>query len=107
MSEYTAKAKLFHLLSLESRLRILDELRYGDACVCHLQHHLKKPQVYVSQQLRILKDAGLVQTNKEGVNVFYELVDPLTRALLEQALGPVDANRTVDTCCPCPHCSPN
>ena len=105
MVEYAARSKLFHLLSLENRLRIVDELRYGDACVCHLQHRLQKPQVYVSQQLRILRDAGLVRTRKEGVNVFYELVDPLTRALLEQALGQIDADRPVDTRCPCPHCS--
>ena len=52
MPEYADRVELFHLLSLENRLRILDELRYGDACVCHLQHKLKKSQAYVSQQLR-------------------------------------------------------
>ena len=105
MPDLAEKAKLFHLLSLENRLRILDELRYGDACVCHLQHKLGKPQAYVSQQLRILKDAGIVDTDRDGVNIFYRLVDPLVRQLLDVALGPIDARRPVDTSCPCPRCA--
>ena len=105
MPEYVERTKLFHLLSLESRLRILDELRYGDACVCHLQHKLKKPQAYVSQQLRILKDAEIVDTDRDGVNIFYRLVDPLARRLIDVALGPIDARRSVDASCPCPRCS--
>ena len=105
MPDYTTKSKLFHLLALENRLHILDELRYGDACVCHLQHRLEKPQTYVSQQLRILKDAGVVDTNRDGVNIFYRLIDPLIRQLLDLALGPVDVQRPVDVRCPCPRCA--
>jgi DNA-binding transcriptional ArsR family regulator len=103
--DYRARAELFHLLSLENRLRILDELRYGDACVCHLQHMLKRPQAYVSQQLRILKDAGIVDTHKEGANVFYYLTDPLARGVLDKVLGPLEQNRPVDPGCPCPRCA--
>ena len=105
MTDYTERTKLFHLLSLENRLRILDELRYADACVCHLQHKLKKPQAYVSQQLRILKDAGVVDTTRDGVNIFYRLRDPLARQLVDVALGPIDAQRRVDASCPCPRCA--
>ena len=104
MIDYTTRAKLFHTLSLETRLRILDELRYGDACVCHLQHKLQKSQAYVSQQLRILKDAGIVDTNRDGVNIFYHLVDPQARALVDLALGPIDRTRPIDSSCPCPRC---
>ena len=105
MPDYLARAELFHLLSLENRLRILDELRYGEACVCHLQHRLQRPQAYVSQQLRILKDARVVDTNRDGVNIFYHLVDPLARHMLDVALGPMDARRPVDSRCPCPRCT--
>lgn len=105
MVDYAKGANRFHLLSLENRLHILDELRYGDACVCHLQHRLGKPQAYVSQQLRILKDAGVVDTHRDGVNIFYRLVDPLARQLLDVALGPIDARRPVDASCPCPRCA--
>ena len=105
MPDYAERTKLFHLLSLENRLRLLDELRYGDACVCHLQHKLKKPQAYVSQQLRILKDAEIVDTDRDGVNIFYRLVDPLARQLLDAALGPIDAQQSTDASCPCPRCA--
>jgi DNA-binding transcriptional ArsR family regulator len=105
MADHRARAELFHLLSLENRLRMLDELRYSDACVCHLQHMLKRPQAYVSQQLRILKDAGIVDTHKEGVNVFYSLTDSLARGVLDEALGPLEQNRPVDSRCPCPRCA--
>ena len=105
MTDYATTTKLFHLLSLENRLRLLDELRYGDACVCHLQHKLQKPQAYVSQQLRILKDAGIVDTSRDGVLVFYRLIDPLARQLLAVALGPIDTQRPVDASCPCPRCA--
>jgi len=105
MTDHRARAELFRLLSLENRLRILDELRYGDACVCHLQHVLRKPQAYVSQQLRILKDAGIVDTHKEGVNVFYSLSGPLAREVLDAALGSLEGNRPVDPRCPCPRCA--
>lgn len=94
----------FSLLSHPARLRILDELRYGDACVCHLQHRLGRPQVYVSQQLGVLRQAGVVESYHEGTNVFYRLVDAEVRALLGLALGPVDASRPVDPGCPCPKC---
>ncbi len=105
MPDFVECTRLFHLLSLETRLRILDELRYGDACVCHLQHRLKKSQAYVSQQLRVLKDAGIVDTDRDGVNIFYRLVDPLARRLLDVALGPIDAQRPIDASCPCPRCA--
>lgn len=103
--DYTTQAKLFHTLSLEARLRIVDELRHGDACVCHLQHVLDKSQAYVSQQLRILKDAGIVDTVRDGVNIFYHLDDPLVQKLVDLALGPINAARPVDSSCPCPRCA--
>ena len=76
MSLHEVRAELFQTLSLQSRLLILDELRYGEACVCHLQHHLQKPQPYISQQLHVLKDKGIVTTQRKGVYIFYHLADP-------------------------------
>ena len=72
---YRKAAKLFHLLSHQARLHILDELRKDEACVCHLQTVLHRPQAYVSQQLRVLREAGVVADRKDGVLVFYRLDD--------------------------------
>jgi DNA-binding transcriptional ArsR family regulator len=102
---YQKRAALFQVFSHEERLRILDEIRCADACVCHLQHTLQRPQVYVSQQLHILREAGIVESYRAGQYIFHRLVDPFVRTILEQVLGPVNPRR--DCTCPCPHCQPD
>jgi ArsR family transcriptional regulator len=94
---------LFSLLSHEPRLRILDELRRGEACVCHLQAILGRPQAYVSQQLAVLRDAGVVTDRREGLFVFYRLAGEQVEHVLEQTLGPAGPPKAVAGC-PCPHC---
>jgi len=102
---YQQPAQLFHLLSHPARLAILDELRRGEACVCHLQTALQRPQAYVSQQLRVLRDAGLVADRKDGLLVYYRIAEPMVRQLLNQTLGPAGEWVPLDSC-PCPKCSP-
>ncbi len=106
MSEgaYQQPAHLFHLLSHPARLHILDELRRDEACVCHLQTVLGRPQAYVSQQLRVLREAKVVTPHKDGLLVYYRLVDRRVERLLEEVLGPAgQATRLPD--CPCPKCT--
>ena len=95
--------ELFRILSHRARLRILDELRRGEACVCHLQATLGRPQVYVSQQLRVLREAGVIESYKEGTFVFYRLTEPLVERLLAEALGPADQSAPLSGC-ECPRC---
>jgi len=59
-------AALFHALSDETRLGILDMLRDGERCVCELQDALDAAQSRLSFHLRVLKDAGLVIDRREG-----------------------------------------
>jgi DNA-binding transcriptional ArsR family regulator len=96
-------ARLFRLLSHPVRLRILDELRRKEACVCHLQAVLRRPQPYVSQQLRLLREAGVVTDSKDGLNVYYHLADRRVERLLEDTLGPPGEATHLSTCA-CPHC---
>jgi DNA-binding transcriptional ArsR family regulator len=100
---YKRTTELFCLLSHRARLRILDELRRGEACVCHLQAALGRPQVYVSQQLRVLREAGVIESRKDGTFVFYSLTEPLVERLLAEALGPADESAPVSGC-ECPRC---
>jgi DNA-binding transcriptional ArsR family regulator len=100
---YRRTAKLFHILSHQARLRILDELRRDEACVCHLQTVLGRPQAYVSQQLRVLREADLVTDHRDGILVYYRLADPRVERLLEEVLGP-PGERTCYSECPCPRC---
>jgi ArsR family transcriptional regulator len=101
---YQTKANLFQVLSHPVRLQILDELRKRQACVCHLQAVTHRPQAYISQQLRILREAELVDDEKDGQNVFYRLKDELVRSILHEALGPAgEPSHPGD--CNCPVCS--
>lgn len=102
-------AERFKLLGHPVRLQILDALRRTPECVCHLEALLGKPQPYISQQLRLLREAGVVADSKEGLNVFYHLVDSQVAALLNAALGPVlPGERTLHQALPgciCPKCA--
>jgi ArsR family transcriptional regulator, arsenate/arsenite/antimonite-responsive transcriptional repressor len=53
-------ALLFHALSDETRLAVIDLLRSGEQCVCELQDALDVAQSRLSFHLKVLKDAGLV-----------------------------------------------
>jgi ArsR family transcriptional regulator len=66
-------AQLFHALSDETRLSILDMLRDGERCVCELQAELDAAQSRLSFHLRVLKDAGLVVDRKEGRWAYYTI----------------------------------
>ena len=67
-------ALLFHALSDETRLGILDMLRDGERCVCDLQSELDAAQSRLSFHLRVLRDAGLVTDRKEGRWSYYTIV---------------------------------
>ncbi len=67
--------ELFHALSDETRLEIVELLRNGERCVCELTDTLDAAQSRLSFHLRVLKDAGIVRDRKEGRWVYYEL-DP-------------------------------
>jgi ArsR family transcriptional regulator len=66
-------AQLFHALSDETRLGILEKLRGGEQCVCDLQDDLDAAQSRLSFHLRVLKDAGLVLDRKEGRWSYYSI----------------------------------
>lgn len=65
--------RLFHALSDETRLRILERLRGGEQCVCELTDVFKTGQSKLSFHLRVLKEAGLVMDRPEGRWVYYSL----------------------------------
>jgi ArsR family transcriptional regulator, arsenate/arsenite/antimonite-responsive transcriptional repressor len=72
--ERTGRAiELFHALSDETRLEIIELLRKGERCVCELTDTLDAAQSRLSFHLRVLKDAGIVRDRKDGRWVYYEL----------------------------------
>lgn len=100
---YQQTARLFHLLSHPARLRTVDELRRGEACVCRLQAILQQRQPYVSQQLRVLREAGVAESRRDGLFIYYRLTSPQLLRLLEAVLGPA-GEATHPTECACLSC---
>ncbi len=106
-------AYLFSALGKPVRLRILLAIGRGEACVCHLESVVGKRQAYLSQQLMALREAGLLETRREGKYVFYRLCKPELLALVQQAaeIGGMPTTEIeaivgpqLKSDCPCPHC---
>ena len=110
-ADYELLSVRLKLLAHPERLRILDAIRRDSECVCHLEVLLGKPQPYVSQQLRLLRDAGVIVDEKQGQNVFYRLSDDEVRAWLDVVLGPVEDGNAASAqherviACSCPKCN--
>jgi ArsR family transcriptional regulator len=64
---------VFRALSDPTRLRILNLLRNGELCVCHLVAVLGVPQPTASRHLSYLRKAGFVVARKEGLWSYYRL----------------------------------
>jgi ArsR family transcriptional regulator len=64
---------VFRAVSDRTRLRILNLLRGGEVCVCHIVAVLDSPQPTVSRHLAYLRKAGLVVARKEGLWMHYSL----------------------------------
>jgi len=67
--------KIFKTLSDPARIRILKLLAKRRMCVCELTAALGIRQPVISYHLRLLKEAGLVESVKVGKWVFYEVSD--------------------------------
>jgi ArsR family transcriptional regulator, arsenate/arsenite/antimonite-responsive transcriptional repressor len=69
----TRAAQIFHALSDETRIGIVELLVGGERCVCELQDTLDAAQSRLSFHLKVLKDAGIVNDRREGRWSYYEL----------------------------------
>lgn len=65
--------KLLKIMGDKTRYTILAAISHRKYCVCQLQELFNASQPAVSQHLRKLRDAGLVQEDKQGQWVYYSL----------------------------------
>ena len=78
-----AQARLFRDLGHPLRLRILCLLaREGRQCVCRMLPELEVPQPTLSRHLAILRDHGLIEDDREGTMVFYQIADDSVLAVM-------------------------
>ncbi len=68
-------SRLFKALGDETRLRIVALLAHGELCVCHLVAALDLAQPTASRHLAVLRNAGVVDTRRNGSWVYYRLIE--------------------------------
>ena len=69
-------AGILKALAHPTRLFIVDELSRGERCVCELTEMIGVEMPTVSRHLALLREAGILEDEKRGVQVFYRLKTP-------------------------------
>ena len=86
MSEAGKIARMFKVLSVETRVQMIELLRDRSLCVNALAKSLGITPAAVSQHLRILRDAEMVIDDKRGYYVHYRLNERTLERLKETAM---------------------
>jgi ArsR family transcriptional regulator len=79
---YEAKAELFRTLGHPTRIRVLELLQDGPRPVHELLAEIEVEASNLSQQLSVLRRAGLVRSSRAGATVLYSLATPDLAELL-------------------------
>lgn len=107
-------ARTFKVLGAPFRIKILFSIGHGEACVCHLEVLLKKRQAYISQHLMVLRDAGILETRRDGKYIYYRVADIRVFDLIESTAGmlkissekiPELSEAAIHESCECPKCN--
>ncbi|MAT44189.1 MAG: transcriptional regulator [Anaerolineaceae bacterium] len=104
------QANYFKYFTHPVRIAILQILGKGEACVCHMEAVLGLRQAYLSQQLAVLREGGLITDRKDGWNVFYQLTDPQILNVLHAVHSLISDDLETETSlvpesCSCPKCA--
>jgi len=73
---YETRAKVIKAMGHPTRLFMVDELARGERCVCELRDMVGADISTVSKHLSVLKQAGIVEDEKRGLQVWYSLKVP-------------------------------
>ena len=67
------KIKLLKALSDETRIKIVQCLLNGEQCACAIVPFVGKAQPTISQHLKILEEAEVLESRRSGVNIWYKI----------------------------------
>ena len=79
-------AELYKIFGDSTRIRILYALFESEMCVCDIAQLLSMTVSAISHQLRVLKNAKLVKSRRDGKTVFYSLADDHVRSIINQGM---------------------
>jgi DNA-binding transcriptional ArsR family regulator len=74
--------KLLKALGDETRIKIVQCLLDGELCACTLVPAVGKAQPTVSQHLKILEEAGVLESRRVGINIWYKIRSENARKIL-------------------------
>ena len=77
--------KIFKALGHPIRMKIVRSLRSGPLCVCTINENVDFSQSNLSQHLKILKDAGILKSDKDGLKIMYSIKDEEIKNILDIA----------------------
>ena len=94
-------AAMFKAFCDENRLQILEMLREGEKCACHILEEMQITQPTLSHHMKILCDAGVVVGRKEGKWMHYSISAEGVRIAKEYLTELTTANPTRENepCC--------
>ena len=79
-------AELLKIFGDSTRIRIIFVLCRSELCGCDIAKQLNMNQSAISHQLKVLKEARLVSTRREGKTIFYSLCDEHVKTIFYQAM---------------------
>ena len=83
-------AELFKVFGDSTRIRILSCLKVSELCVNDIAEALNMTLSAVSHQLRILKNAKLIKSRKQGKEVYYSLDDDHVEKIIDCGLDHIN-----------------
>jgi len=83
---YSDEAEILKVLGHPVRLKIVTGLCTQECNVKHIWECLGLPQATVSQHLALLKNKGIIEGKRDGVEVFYSVINPIAKKIVELLL---------------------
>lgn len=84
--QFEKLSMFFKAISDETRIKLLYSLSRSKMCVCDLAALLGMTVSAISHQLRVLRQAGLVRSEKQGKVVYYMLSDDHVNTVFNNAI---------------------
>lgn len=100
-TQYEKLAKAFRALSDPKRVRIIDLLSCGELCACVLLKCFEITQPTLSHDMRVLIEADLVRSRRDGKRIYYSLNEDFFRELniKMQEICRKDSGKGKTPCC--------
>ena len=79
---FSSEAEILKVMGHPIRLKIVAGLCTNECNVKHIWECLELPQATVSQHLSLLKNKGIIEGKRDGVEVHYSVIHPLAKKLI-------------------------